>query len=297
MSTSGIILRTNSVFTDSSLPTYQNDGVFPTGNGALFLADVRTLSSAVPTAGQAITNLATSKAAALGISGDTSGKWVQLGTPVASGYALLERSGKGGIHVIASQATSYTGYQGFRLQIPMNIMDYIIANRNNTFYISQWRNLTRQAVNTTGAPCLMGIETGNTSGWGRMTTSNSQLKPGGGQLSGRTVSPGYNTLGPNFESAAGSIPTTDTLSSSNFNNDNTASRDVAEFGRVGNQNTFPPSSNLPSMIFYRGYIEDLTVSGRSFTTVNAIDKAMYDAAFASGGRFYNDTYTAVSTLP
>ncbi|MCB4842518.1 hypothetical protein LHV18_18025, partial [Providencia rettgeri] len=50
---------------------------------------------------------------------------------------------------------------------------------------------------------------------------------------------------------------------------------------------------LPAWIFYRAYIEDLTVSGRTWDEVNAIDKAMYEKEVISvGGRYFGDTFTA-----
>lgn len=53
-----------------------------------------------------------------------------------------------------------------------------------------------------------------------------------------------------------------------------------------------------SFIFYRLYVEDLTVSGRSYVTIDAIDLALYQAAvLTSTGRYYSDTYSAPSTVP
>jgi hypothetical protein len=43
---------------------------------------------------------------------------------------------------------------------------------------------------------------------------------------------------------------------------------------------------------YRLYIENLTVSGRTWAEVDAIDYALYQAAFGAGGRFADDTFTA-----
>lgn len=54
------------------------------------------------------------------------------------------------------------------------------------------------------------------------------------------------------------------------------------------------SSNINksgSWIFYRAYIEDLTVSGRTHAQVYAIDSALFNAAFSVGGRYYNDSFT------
>ena len=52
-----------------------------------------------------------------------------------------------------------------------------------------------------------------------------------------------------------------------------------------------------SMVFYRGYCEDLTVSGRTYAQVAAIDLALFNTAFASGGKFNGDTNTAPSGYP
>jgi hypothetical protein len=55
---------------------------------------------------------------------------------------------------------------------------------------------------------------------------------------------------------------------------------------------------LQSWAFYRAYIEDLTLSGRTWAEVNAIDYALYQAAFGTDGRFEGDTtFTAPSTIP
>jgi hypothetical protein len=67
------------------------------------------------------------------------------------------------------------------------------------------------------------------------------------------------------------------------------------FGNGGSGSAL--TNQCPSDIFYRGYCEDLTVSGRTYADVDALDKALWDAAFAAGGRFAGDTFTAPSTFP
>jgi hypothetical protein len=44
-------------------------------------------------------------------------------------------------------------------------------------------------------------------------------------------------------------------------------------------------------VLYRAYIEDLTVSGRTYAQVQALDYALWQAAFAPGGRYAGDTFT------
>jgi len=41
----------------------------------------------------------------------------------------------------------------------------------------------------------------------------------------------------------------------------------------------------------------MTVSGRTYAEVEAIDYALYQAAFGPGGKFADDTYTNPSTIP
>jgi hypothetical protein len=52
------------------------------------------------------------------------------------------------------------------------------------------------------------------------------------------------------------------------------------------------STAAPSFILYRFYLEDLTVSGRSYAEVDAIDYALWQTDFGAGGRFAGDTFTA-----
>ncbi|MBD7153500.1 hypothetical protein HPO45_27130, partial [Klebsiella pneumoniae] len=53
----------------------------------------------------------------------------------------------------------------------------------------------------------------------------------------------------------------------------------------------------PSFIFYRFYMEDLTVSGRSYATVDALDQALFDEAFySSTGRYRNDHFSAPNVI-
>lgn len=52
----------------------------------------------------------------------------------------------------------------------------------------------------------------------------------------------------------------------------------------------------PSVIVYRIYVEDLTLSGRTYAQVKAIDDAEFAKAFAEGGRFYGDTWSNPATV-
>ncbi len=51
-----------------------------------------------------------------------------------------------------------------------------------------------------------------------------------------------------------------------------------------------------SRAYYLAYIEDLTVSGRTFAQVHAINAAAHASAFGAGGRYAGDTYTNPATF-
>lgn len=52
-----------------------------------------------------------------------------------------------------------------------------------------------------------------------------------------------------------------------------------------------------SCVLYRVYMEDLTVSGRTFAAVDALDNDDYTTAFAAGSRYAGDTWTDPTTIP
>lgn len=48
----------------------------------------------------------------------------------------------------------------------------------------------------------------------------------------------------------------------------------------------------------RAYVEDLTVSGRTYAEVDAIDHALYTKeVLTPGSRYYGDTFTDPATIP
>ncbi|WP_171495393.1 hypothetical protein, partial [Acinetobacter soli] len=67
-------------------------------------------------------------------------------------------------------------------------------------------------------------------------------------------------------------------------------------GRLSPYNQAQILNDVPSLIIYRIYIEDLNASGRTFAEVKAIDDAEFEKAFAVGGRFYGDTWSDPATI-
>lgn len=55
-------------------------------------------------------------------------------------------------------------------------------------------------------------------------------------------------------------------------------------------------NSSPSYVLYRVYIEDLSLSGRTYEQVKSIDDAEHAKAFGIGGRFHGDTWSNPATL-
>lgn len=296
MSVTGVVIRTNTAFSDTGLPKYKNDNILTDGSGSMMLVDVRTWAAGVPASGTPILNLAASKAAALGITGDTSMNFLKVGDIVGAGNGLIERTGKGGLHVIVRQSLNVPPSNGFCLNLPLNVMTYITSNPGHNYYWSMWNYLTRAALNTSpdGAKTLLNVEQNAANLAVRLSHTSDQIYPDSGHHTGVNVNPGANIVGQTYRSIGGPVMTNGSVNPASFLNPG------IRWGTVAPQNNFNSGnflSGLQSHIVYRFYLEDLTVSGRSWGTVDAIDKPMYDAAMGAGGRFNDDTFTNPSVLP
>lgn len=67
--------------------------------------------------------------------------------------------------------------------------------------------------------------------------------------------------------------------------------------RTEHSKSYSARGASPSAIFYRFYLEDLTLSGRTWAEVDALDARLFASAFAPGGRYYADTFTDPATIP
>lgn len=231
------------------------------------------------------------------------------GSDIASSLDI-EITPKGGIHVMYPQSLSLTSLEDYFVLLSTNssaIQNYIdsvsgAASGNNNIYISTWQRCTRGAVNSgaytrpwisygdtndylfqwrhTGYPAPAGITDYYLSpaNWNFKTEPNvdtplyadfavdSPWTVGDGDGENQPVYWAITGHGPFVNSEGGWI---------------TASRNVAE-----------------SRVIYRIYVEDLTVSGRTYAEVSALDRALFTEAFSVGGVFYGDTWSdPVTTNP
>lgn len=297
-------------FTDPTLPKVRDEQLLTAGS--LFLFD--PTHSLRPITGALADSLVVPNVAyqeALAVLGTGTQASVDGALKVDAGFTTargkLERSAKGGIHGICSQ-TQFTGAsQGAGIELPVALRSYMRLNPTHVFYLSVWERVTRPAlalaagVNPAIAPGTAGLASGSSATNNRfvlMQTSGASLGSGGTHdvpLPGREA-PGLGAVGTGYRAGAGPFvgvaPTTDANMMGY----------VASWGQWGRSglDTFPSSYPAhSSRVFYRGYVEDLTVSGRTFAQVDALDFARYTAdVTTAGGRYYNDTVpTDPATIP
>lgn len=294
----GLAIKFNGVFTDEDLPKLKYDDLLTDAEGSLLLIDVRNWASGVPSHGNLFANLAREQLALAEVTGDSSARMFKIGD-LSGTKGTIERSGKGGLHVIVTQASDPGIDQGYGVLMPANVIAYMCANPTHHYYFSLWHKLTRIA--SAASNNARNVATMEKAGSGvpafmRLADSASQTVPSSGSRDGYRAAPGSNTVGDIFRNLAGvgnnlagpPVP-------ADFPDPQAA---VAQFGTVRPQNASSVNrATLQSWIFYRAYLEDLTLSGRSYATVDALDYAMYQEAFAVDGRFYGDTFTAPSTIP
>lgn len=204
-----------------------------------------------------------------------------------------ERTVKGGLHIAVKQDLTLVSQNGYSVDLPDALRNYLVAHKDDDFYFSLWHNLTRAAVAPfANPPPLFAIGTASGSLISNyLTLMDSQdNKPTATRLGSRN-SRSFNTVGETFRSVGSSV----------FTGTPTGGPPALQaralwWGAIGAYSVLAGTDDPLSWVLYRAYIENLTVSGRTYAEVEALDYAMYQAAFSAGGKFYGDTLTAPATL-
>ena len=264
-------------------------------DGSLFLFDGNHQFgqfAGLPLNGASVPNVLANKAAALLSSSESAMNPTVFRTADLASVFLAERTSKGGIYGLITQSGGQTDARNYILRAPELIRNYVRDNISRGFYVSLWSRTVRNGISTSNpagqAPFHLASSTANFSfhfQTGAAASPTNQLgafnDPTAGNYSGLTVPfSRFGALGVNANTGTG--PGTAPLELG-----------VGNFGAWLGFN----SNKAHSIIIYRAYIEDLTASGRTFSEVRAIDYALYQEAFAPGGKFHGDTFTDPATLP
>lgn len=275
---------------DSDVIAYP-DAIMSTGSLVLIDHGSSNLS-AIPAGGGTVPNIAWEPAADILGAGTES----TLAGVVTKGFTLatemiMEVTGKKGMHGIASQVTQTGSSQNYYINAPTLIRDYILANPTHKYFVGWWGFVTRKALIAT-APFVDGVNSATpTSNRFFMGNQAVSTKPAGNNARDAVnAAGGIQDIGAFIRNVTHDVFTgTPPASSANLR------YQAANFGPRNSDASI--TNKAPSWIHYRSYVEDLTVSGRTYGEVDAIDLALWTEAFGVGGRFYNDTYTNPSVLP
>lgn len=269
--------------------------------GSLFLWDAqRNPLSSVPVVGSLIPNLLNSYATA-------SGKAMSfirgsMSAAEHSSYLATQLSAKKGIHFIVSQArtTDIVGlntlFHGIAADDALLAAIYNnVSSANKNLYVSIWERVTR--ISGAGVAPLFKYFDSSASNYAAYLTSNkaSTVVPVGSQSASKlnlTYLDQNIVSKPNAQQfCIKSLGGTGVIATTPFKLIN--GRDTPWSGESAGGQAL---NNSPSRIVYRIYVEDLTLSGRTYEQVKAIDDAEFAKAFAEGGRFYGDTWSDPSAV-
>lgn len=217
-------------------------------------------------------------------------------------YLKSELTSKGGLHLIASQSRATdlllgNTYLGVKANAALkNHLANNIMGATPSVYVSIWTNVSRYVTKTTGYAPLLAYLNGSTANVAAiLMTEKTSIEVGG------KVKTSVSKLNLNMRQAAiQNNPNYYQAKIAGYNGTGiTASSDLI----IGNGQIPPWSGSAsqalnssPSYVLYRIYIEDLSLSGRTFEQVKAIDDAEFAKAFAVGGRFYGDTWSDPATI-
>lgn len=259
--------------------------------GSLIFVDALQMNLASLTASQSnVVNLASEKAKL--IPSLTAGNSVTLGcelTGNANGIVSLEKTAKGGLHGWTTAKDT-----GVRMISPKSLIsDYMENNTSHTFFVSLSHRITRPKGNDVNKASYSGATSNDSMSLWAFDSVNRFPPNGNEHLVGYDrQGVADNTIGVVYRAQASKGIY------SSFGDFTPPFEQVAGWKVGDNCNWEYDSSNKqrPAHVFYSFYVEDLTVSGRTFEEVNTIYKARHDKMFATGGKYDGDTWTTPPNL-
>ena len=293
-----------SAFSDTTLPVLRDDTRLTYGSLALIDPSHPAnpwASGYIPNDADTVPNIAWKEAAALlgaGTQASLAGL-VTKPTQFTSAVGVLERSSKGGLHAIMSASAAFGTGKGMGIRPAQGIADWIVANPTHKYYISLWMKITR-FNNENGSPMGFALNSSPSQAAQSLALiggANDNLPSGAARLGQRRSRLEWRLS----SDAALAAPFADATFSNIAVNGNTGTANVTGSAAQAQMKLFGAGMVTPfgtstagyrSELLWSAYLEDLTVSGRTYAQVDAIDYAEYQKqCLTAGGRYYNDTYT------
>lgn len=231
----------------------------------------------VPANGATLPNLFASTASSL--LGSTESGTISVGG-WTGGRGIIERSAKGGLHAAVSPTLATTA-DFARLRYPAPLRAYILANQSHRFYFSSWTRTTRAASDPAVRLVAIVANSGQMGANYLYYTRADIPQPGTSE-----VRRGTNVTGPRYDAQSVAAWTGTPPAASEVG----MTAEVVPAGYSGFAYDDTRTRATGGAVFYRHYVEDLTVSGRSAAEVDALDHALYRReVLEAGGRYYGDT--------
>ena len=290
-----LILTVDTVFNNPDAPYLSIFDPIENRNGSIYLWDAgKQTDTTVLGNGNDLPNLLDS------LNSIANGKSLTQVKPADTSYLRSEKTTKGGLHLIASQAkeAAISGELFVGALADSDLLSYLynktMVEANPNIYISIWSKITRAAPNNAGKYGPMFIYTqGNTNNFVMYKQSRQVVI----EKSSSSTSVSKTNLSA-IDNASVGLANYDQVNLKGYFGSGVSSnsRFFLGTGTIGPYGDSFSRNNSPSYIVYRVYIEDLNLSGRTFAEVKAIDDAEFEKAFAVGGRFYNDTWSDPATI-
>lgn len=214
------------------------------------------------------------------------------GIMVQEGSSTLvasELTGKGGLHLVAASSS----FAGAKIGIDAAdvLAGYLNSSYDHDMFVGMSHRITRAATGAGHRAYSAATQIDARSLWA--FDASGDLPP-----SGAPARIGYDRTGVADTATGVAYRAVGTRRIHSTYGTFTAPFDEIELAKAGRNSNWEVSAATvqPSWILYSLYVEDLTISGRSFATVNAIFKDRHDALFAAGGRYADDTWTDPATL-
>ena len=209
-------------------------------------------------------------------------------------YFKASLTARGGLHILPTMGLNSSKAIGLAIRLLPDAATTAILSTTKNIYIDLWARITRLPV----------VNTGGSASWKKINIHSLAIDGDTSTSTTKLASLKFDLTDPSLPAAQAPTGAEQLLSAKYLHSgfelnearmlasamscnpaDATQYRPTIPFSILeGNYNGY-------GIIIYGSYMEDLTTSGRTADQVAAIRKKDFDAAFAMGGRFYNDSWT------
>lgn len=209
-------------------------------------------------------------------------------------YFGASLTARGGLHILPKMGMNSSKAIGLAIRILPDAATTAILSATKNIYMDIWARITRLPV----------VNTGGSASWKTFSVHSMGIDGDTNTTRAKLSSMQFDLTDPALPAAP--VPAgAGQLLSAEYLQNGLALDEVRMLASAASCNPADATQYRPTIPFsilegnyngygiivYGSYMEDLTTSGRTANQVAAMRKKDFDAAFAVGGRFYNDSWT------